>query len=552
MAHQVVGLDIGTYSIKAAVFETTFRSMTLRNLIESSPIQTQDIDPDQYRQRLSQAIAQFIKQYKLEGATFCSTLSGKDIILRIKEYPFAAKQVQKVLPNDIADEIPIPVEELMIEQHHFLKEKTRTVTHAVCAQNQVIQNHLDIIQEAGIEPSMISVDSIALFNIQQFLQHHPFNTYAIVDIGHTKTSICVICNQELAFVRTIYSAGFDISESIREQLDLTEDQANEVKEQHGIIETDFHPVKNADLKKLSKAIVNVVDPLFREILQSFHMYRSQKFLEKEQKKIEHVFFCGGSSLIKNLPEHFASIVNMPASIIDLEKTGVNMNIKSSARFTPAISSALKFASRSKHQLPKDTINYRKGPYSLVQDYGKHKDKFLFYAKWFLAFFVLLLTLFMFKNQSTKARFKTSEKNALRAYKNYIPDAKKAKNSKAAIKSLKSQVQKLQDKKALLTSGLDQLTALGLLREISLRIPPEVKLDTQEVSIDQNKVTLRAQTTSFAAVDQIIGYLEEVAFFDRIEKGKMSEKENKLIQFQLTIIIGESKVNDEDTSDQEEE
>ncbi|MCB1198352.1 MAG: hypothetical protein KDK51_08250, partial [Deltaproteobacteria bacterium] len=61
MAHQVVGLDIGTYSIKAAVFETKFRSMKLSNLIESSPLKLDNLEPEKYQETLSKAIAQFIQ-----------------------------------------------------------------------------------------------------------------------------------------------------------------------------------------------------------------------------------------------------------------------------------------------------------------------------------------------------------------------------------------------------------------------------------------------------------------------------------------------------------
>ncbi|MCB1198898.1 MAG: pilus assembly protein PilM, partial [Deltaproteobacteria bacterium] len=412
----------------------------------------------------------------------------------------------------------------------------RTVTHAICAQNQTIQDHLHIIQQAGIEPTMISVDSMVLFNIQQYLQHQAFSTYAIVDIGHTKTSLCIISNQQLAFVRTLYTAGQEINEHIFQQLDLTMEQAIEVKEKHGIIETDFKPLQSKDLKKLSNAIQSVIDPLFREILQSFHMYRSQNFLTKEQKAIEHVFFCGGTSNIRNLSHYFTALVNVPASVIDLSNTGIDLDSSACAKFATSMGAALKFASRSKLQLPKDMINYRKGPYSLAQDYGQYKDKGIYYAKWFSVFFVLLCILFIFKNQSMKHQYENIEKAAIKSFQQYVPE-QKVKSSKTAVKSLKAKVTELEQKKELLTSGLDQMTALGVLREISTRIPSQIKIDTQEISIDQNKVTLRGVTNSYASVDQIIQYLESVPFFERIEKGNMQEKEDKQIQFQLTIVIG---------------
>lgn len=537
MAHQVVGLDIGSYSIKAAVFEASFRSMQLSNLIESSPISLDESTQEDRSKSLSKAISQFIAHYNLEQATFCSTLSGKDIIHRIKEYPFAAKQVLKVLSNDIADEIPIPIDELMIEHHHFIQEKNRTVTHAICAQHEIIQQHLNMIQDARVEPSMISVDALTLMNVQHYLQHHPFHTFAIIDVGHTKTSICVITDHQLAFVRTLYTGGQDINQKVRSHLDLTLEQAIEVKEKHGIIETDFKPLQSKDLKKLSFAIQSVIDPLFREVLQTFHMVRAQSFLTSEQKKIEHVFFTGGTSLIRNLPHYFTSLVNTPSTVIDFQNTGVELDHQSGAKFATAIGTAMKFSNRSKQQLPKDQINYRKGPYSMVQDYSGYKDQGVFYAKWFAVFFVLLMVLFVMRNITLKKEYQNVEQEAVKVYQQFVPDDK-ASSSNIALRKLRTKVSQIEQKQELLTSGMDQLTALGVLREISVRLPEQLKLDAEEVSIDQNKVTLRALTDSFASVDQIIAYLESVPFFERIEKGNMREKENSKIQFQLTILIGE--------------
>jgi type IV pilus assembly protein PilM len=539
MAQKVVGLDIGRYSIKAAVFDASFRSLQLSNLIESSPITHLDPSDESYDEKVALALATLIEKYGLQQATFCSSLSGKDTLLRIKQYPFALKQALKVLPNEIDDDIPIPVEELMIEHETFIEEKNRTVLHAICVQHIHIQRHLDLLARAQVDPTFVSLDSIVLANNQQFLQHHPMDHYALVDIGHTKTSICIIADQKVAFLRTLYTGGQDIDEAIQTHLDLTLAQASEVKHKHGIVEQEGKPLQSQDLQKLSSAITTVVDPLLREVLQTISMYRGQTFLSNEQKKIEHIFLSGGNALIRDLDQLSTSITGLPSQVLSMDGLGVEMQADSQAKFATAIGTALKFSSRGKNQLPKDQINFRKGPYSMVQDYGQYKDQGLFYAKWFCVLFVLTWLFFGVKNQGLRSQYQTLEKRAVTQYKNYVADAGRVSSSKTALRMLKQKLNALEQKQELLTSGLNQLTALDILLELSKQIPESISLDAEEISIANNKVVLRAKTTSYASVDQIVNRLEKYEHFERIEKGNMKETADQRIEFQITMMIGDN-------------
>ena len=107
-----------------------------------------------------------------------------------------------------------------------------------------------------------------------------------------------------------------------------------------------------------------------------------------------------------------------------------------------------------------------------------------------------------------------------------------------MKILESRIAQYRQKEDILTAGLNKLTALDILKEISARIPSNIPIDTQELSIERNKIVLRANTDSLTSVDQIISALRDFSEFTKIEKGDIRESSDGKKAFQLTVIVGE--------------
>jgi hypothetical protein len=131
----------------------------------------------------------------------------------------------------------------------------------------------------------------------------------------------------------------------------------------------------------------------------------------------------------------------------------------------------------------------------------------------------------------------AEKAAISEVKKIIPDDK-SKTSKAAIKKLETKVQEIQQKQDVLTSGLNKTTALGVLRQLSVLILNDVQIDTKELSIEGNKITLRGDTDTFASVDKIVAYVQAFPEFSRVEKGDIRDTPEGKKSFQMTILVGE--------------
>ena len=540
MAQKILGLDIGSHSIKAALFETAFRAYTLTDLFQSPPLKLDEISPDEHDAIISEALHHLIQKNHLQDVNAVTSLSGKFVSNRVLKLPLPPKQIAKVLPFEIESYIPFPLDELIIDHHVIQSGRQETVCLVAAAQKSVIQHHLSLLERSKLEPSFITFDSLALYNLNQFIGNQNFKTYAIIDIGHQKTSVCVIANGKIGMIRTLYSGGYDINESIRAQLNLITDQAVEAKEKHGMIELEGHTVKSTDLRRLSNSIKGVINPLFEEISQSFSLFRTQEWILPDEQRIEHVFFCGGTSLIKNLPEYFTFLTDIPSERLYLldQNNPERESKQKEPIFASAVATGLKVSARGKNAALIESINFRKGEFSFSKSLGDFQDRIFFLGKWIVAIFIVAFIQLIIKNNYLRHENNSIERVILQEYKKIIPDDK-AQNAKAALKKLETKISDLQQKEEVLTSGLDRTTALGILRQLSVIIPEQIATDLKDLTIDKNKITITGETSSFSAVDQIVSSIQSNPEYQRVQKGDTREAPDGKTAFQITILVGEA-------------
>jgi general secretion pathway protein L len=543
MPQKILGLDIGSYSIKAASLTTTFKLYELTDLYESPPLQIDDLEAAERDTVIKEAVARLLNDNHLDPTAVITAFSGAKVSTRVLMLPLPDRQVERVLPFELESYLPFGLDEIIVDHHTIFSSKTQTLCLAAAVKKSLLAEHLALMQSAGLDPAYVGLDSLALYNLHLLQLKDEAGTYALIDIGHQKSSVCIVSGFQPRLVRTLFTAGREITESIHTGLDLTWEQAQEVKHNHGILELEKHPLQSKDLRRLSGAIRQAVDPLIREIMQTFQVYRAQEAEPQTQPPaVEKIFLCGGSSLIRNLPEYLASLTQLPVSRIDLFAPGEEAGRKLGARqpvFAQAVGLGMRLAARGAAAKRTASLNFRKGSFSFARDISGIREKAVFFGRWVAVIFIIALLHLGFRYQSLARQNAQIEKSILRTYTEIVPNEPvKPKNAAAAIKLMDTKIKKLQEQQAILTAGLNDMTALGILRDISQRIPRDIQLDAQELSIDRNKITMRGNTDSYASVDRIISALKENAKYKKIEKGDVRESAEGSKTFMLTVTVGE--------------
>lgn len=544
MSQKVLGLDIGSYSIKAALFDTTFRTYDLTDLFESAPMKLDDVDPADRAVIETEAILRLFQEHGIPAGTVVTALPGSLASTRLLNLPLSPRQVEKVLPFELEPNLPFDLEDLLIDHHLISGSKTSSLLLASAVRKSVVAERLAQLTGASIDPAFLTLDSLSLGNLCEFSLPGNSTAFGMIDIGHQKTSIVIVANGEIRFVRTLLTAGRSITEAIRENLNLTQEQAVEVKHTHGILELESQPLASADLRKLSTAIRKAIDPLFQEILQTLHAYRSQyTHFAPDTGPFETLYLCGGSSRLRNLSEYISAASGIRTELLPLlpiEHAAAHRLGDRGALFAQAVSLGLRAAARGAGAQRLSTLNFRKGPFAFARDLSGLKEKAFFFARWAAIIFILAMCHQGFRYVNLSRQHRKMEAQVFKIFKDIVPDNKKPmKKSADAMKIIQERVSEYRQKLEILTSGLNDMTALKVLREISVLIPPSIPIDTQELAIERNKITLRANTDSFPSVDQIALALKENKNFQNIARGDIRDSPDGKKNFQFIITVGEA-------------
>jgi len=542
MPQKTLGLDIGSYSIKAALFDTTFRSFELTDLFESTPLKADELSPEDRPVVITEAIIRLIEENRLKPSTVITALPGMEVSTRILTLPLPEKQISKVLSFELEAQIPFGLDEVIVSHHTISSEKNKTTVLASAVQKGNLARHLSLVKAAHLDPAFVGLDSLSLYSLNLMTLFQETGTYAVIDVGHQKSSVCIVSDHQVRYVRTLLTAGKHITDSIRAGLDLTLDQAIEVKHDHGVIELEEQPLKSKDLRRLSNVITKSVDPIIRDIIQTFHSYRAlYANITADVPPIERIFLCGGTTLIQNLPEYISNLTNLPVKRLRFFSEDHEVSTKLGPRqsiLAQAVGIGLRAAARGANAKRTATINFRKDDFAFAQDLSDIRKKAFFFGRWAAAIFLVALLHMGMKYNNLSRQYGKIEQEIGRIFRDIARDVKDPpKTSSMVLKVLKHRIGEYRRKQDIIVGGISDLTALGILREISELLDPQIPLDTQELSINRNKITIRAYTDSFASVDKIIADLRKNSLFQKIDMGDRREAPGGKKSFQILVTVG---------------
>jgi type IV pilus assembly protein PilM len=167
----------------------------------------------------------------------------------------------------------------------------------VAVKKDLLQDHIDQVQELGLIPTVVDVDSFALGNSFELRteagvqEEDSPRAVALVDIGATKTNIHIVRGSTSCFSREIYLGGRDLTESISRREHLDEAEAEDLK---------CDPQGNEQM--VANAVQPVLDEIAGEIQLSFDYFENQFDFA-----VEEVFLSGGASQTVGLQETFERV-----------------------------------------------------------------------------------------------------------------------------------------------------------------------------------------------------------------------------------------------------
>ena len=280
--------------------------------------------PDSYTERTALAIKQIlpkVDKYDLVRISIPASL----VVFKELEVPFKeTHKIRMILEYEIEPMLPFSIEQAITD---FIitkqtKNENKSQILAATVRQQDLSKILEIYTAAGIEPTNITIDLFAIYNLYQQIPEYKNikNASAIVDLGLNATRIAFLQDGELRLTRAIPKGIDTVAKSISNETNIPFSQIKGNTEKFGLQEKNE---ENYD-KSLKKHMID----LFHDIQFTLNSFSLKLGFEKGISKI---IFTGPQSNLKNLTRFCNELFQTPCEIFACEKIFVDGHYKNKTK-----------------------------------------------------------------------------------------------------------------------------------------------------------------------------------------------------------------------------
>lgn len=577
MATTILGIDLGSYSVKVARLEAGFRSMHLVSIEEQRLPRAESRQPeneaaaegdeaaqadsatgDSLLQQQLRTLEQLLQNQKGKGETSVVALGG-EVTLRLVEMPFAdPKKVGQALPFELAGQLMTDPEDQIVDQSLARPmparpaagagsdEEPSSLWLAGCAPRSVLEERLAALGELGLDPRLCAATALA--GAALFMEAArgkgaagaetaPELPLWIVDLGHRTTHVCAVAAHPgrsgqvlVSFARTIGRGGEHLTRALSRALGVDFARAEELKHMHGIA-ADAEP-------RVTAALREALRPLLRDLRQTLSAYVARY---GEPPRCLHL--TGGTAQLGGLAELISEDLGVEVkSLLPPSAAPWLQNSQRDLRAALSVGASEDAGGRS-HVIPGSLLvrrwptgatavglalagatavpqlNFRKGELSYRTDYAFVREK----APYLLAFAAALLScVVIWAWASLKVLEKESERLRLQLISETTalfgePRTNGQKVSAELMSVLSA------DKGG--GQSIPMVSALDVLEDISRAAPKAqggnpAHLDVVDLTISRKKTELKATAGSAQYVDDLAAALAKLPCFKHVQKGKV--------------------------------
>ena len=281
------GVEIGSFGIKAVRLERKGSGVKVTDFAvipHSSVLSGPDVDADEVV-RIS--LGQFVSQKIVDKQRVAISIPGNVAFSAFTRLPpHEAKQTPNLVRFEAEQQIPFPINEVEWDYKTFQSEDSPEVEVGIFAlQRSVLDDRLGLYSELGIEPDLVTVSPLALFNAISYdldLQGSS-KPVVILDIA-TRHSDLIVAEGGRCWFRRLPVGGHNFTMAISEAFKISYAKA-EVLKQEGAT------------GKYAKQVMQAMRPVFTELLDS--VQRSLEYY-KTASSLDTVIGVGSTFRIPGL------------------------------------------------------------------------------------------------------------------------------------------------------------------------------------------------------------------------------------------------------------
>ncbi len=265
--NHLVGLDIGSKTIKVAEIQETSKGSNLVRFgaLDIAPGLIEE-DGIKDSQGVADSIRQLFKLYNVKEQNVAISIGGYSVIVKkIVVQSMSEEELQEKIPLEAEQYIPFDISDVNID-FQILGDNEKNPNQMnvllVAAKKEMINDYLNILDLAGLNPCIIDVDAFALQNIYEKNNELSDDYVALIDIGANKTSLNILKGDSSVFLRDVSLGCNQINDKIISQISCSYEEAEEIRcseKQDKISPEDLQQIESSIVAEWTTEIRRAID-----------------------------------------------------------------------------------------------------------------------------------------------------------------------------------------------------------------------------------------------------------------------------------------------------
>lgn len=536
MARRILGLDLGTHSLKAVWVESSFKKSIVRDFrTVVLPPETEAPEGDgtartvPYAERLGAALDALKAEVgELKADAVYTVLPGRMTSTHLLELPFSdQRRIEQTLPFELEDQIPFSFDEVVFDHQVLSRSEAGSEVLVTVVRRSLLGEIIEVLATAGLDPRVVTHPALAYQSLfaagiagpSEPILDEVETAEAVLDVGAGSTELLIMESGQVRGAQGFPIAGEALTRALAKGERIDRREAEALKLLHGSL---LVAPGDEDAARISALLQTGLGPLVRGVRQAFFAYSA-----RTRQKIFRVHLCGGSARLPGLARHLSRELGCEVVLLDpLPGKGMQIEVDSELRDDPTAALALSLALQTGSN---QQVNLRTGAYHFKGDLSYIRDSIGKLAA--LAVVVLgLVALNVYASFATLSAREAQVDDALCSLTQKVlgecftnPD-----DAISRLKSAKSG-----------GGSVPEAAAGEVLVAVTERLQKVEGFELTELDIAPTKLRLGGEADSYDKVSKVVEALQTYSCFSEVAQGPIRQaKKTDWIEFNVDAVLTE--------------
>jgi type IV pilus assembly protein PilM len=308
----LVGLDIGTHSLKVVQLKKAGKSYQLLNF-GIMPLLPEAIVDGAIMNAgaVVDAIRNLLRMEKIKTKDIATAISGQSVIVKKIRVPqMTGKELAANIQWEAEQHIPFEISDVNID-FQILPSKGRSEEGSnnqidvllVAAKKSKVDDYTSLITEAGLNPIVMDTDIFALENEFEINNEIEDKVVALIDIGASTMNLNILKGNITLFQRDIAVGGHRYTSALQKEFSISYEQAEALKMGLGF-------TANRGREQVLSLMAMISEEISEELHRSLEFFRSTT----SEEVIDRIVLSGGCAKIKGLDRFLSDRLGVPVEV----------------------------------------------------------------------------------------------------------------------------------------------------------------------------------------------------------------------------------------------